>query len=172
MNARTIARWLAIATVVGAGITMIRELYSWEWHRALVAGTFTLIAEVALATSLILDRLAKAQSSNVTAPQDRQQRFADQLTATRPKSRDQFAWMRDPSRTNVFIPLLMGAGVVLSGMAWLVERLAARTTGRVADRRLARRLHRALPVPGDLVPRAAQPDHPALMPLLAPRRRQ
>ena len=63
MNGRTIARWIAVLTLLGAGITMLRELADWEWHRALVAGTFTLIAEVALATSLILDRLAKMPSA-------------------------------------------------------------------------------------------------------------
>jgi len=39
-----------------------------------------------------------------------------------------FAWLRDPDepadRFGVFIPILMGAGILLSGIAWLVERLA------------------------------------------------
>ena len=106
---------------------MIRELQTWEWHRAVVAGIFALIAEVALATSMILDRIAKASTP----------RLPDVRTASpsncrrRPSSRDHFAWLRDPSRTNVFIPLLMGAGVLLSGLAWLVERIAGRTAGRV-----------------------------------------
>jgi hypothetical protein len=65
----------------------------------------------------------------------------------------------------------MGAGVIVSGLAWLMERVASRTTGRHADKRLARRLATTLPVPGPLVPRAAQADHPALAPLLAPRPR-
>jgi hypothetical protein len=43
--------------------------------------------------------------------------------------RDQFTWLRDTqSRTSVFIPVLLGAGVILSGLAWLVERIA-RATG-------------------------------------------
>ena len=67
MNGRTIARWIAVLTLLGAGVTMLRELADWEWHRALVAGTFTLIAEVALATSLILDRLAKMPSATAGA---------------------------------------------------------------------------------------------------------
>ena len=32
------------------------------------------------------------------------------------------------SRTSVFIPVLLGAGVILSGLAWMVERIA-RATG-------------------------------------------
>jgi hypothetical protein len=39
-----------------------------------------------------------------------------------------FPWLRDPDepadRFGVFIPILMGAGILLSGIAWLVERLA------------------------------------------------
>jgi hypothetical protein len=171
MNGRTIARWIAVITLVGAGVTMLRELADWEWHRALVAGIFTLIAEVALATSLILDRLAK-QSTAVAAPPpvEREARFASQLAAARPRQ-DHFAWMREPSRVGVFVPLLMGAGVLMSGLAWLVERMSSRTTGRIADRRLARRITRLLPPAGPMVPRAAQVDHPALAPLLAPQPR-
>lgn len=169
MNIRTVARLVALATMLGAGVTMLRELQSWEWHRALVAGTFALMAEIALATSLILDRIGRPAVA-VAADNRREQRFADQLAAT-PTTNDHFAWLRNPSRTNVFIPLLMGAGVILSGVAWLVERLAGRTAGGSADRRLARQLHRTLPEPGPLVPRAPQPEHPALATLLAPQRR-
>ncbi len=63
MNVRTIARAIALITLLGAGITMIRELQTWEWHRAVVAGIFALIAEVALATSMILDRIGKAPAA-------------------------------------------------------------------------------------------------------------
>jgi hypothetical protein len=79
--------------------------------------------------------------------------------------------MREPSRVGVFVPLLMGAGVLMSGLAWLVERVSSRTTGRMADRRLARRITQLLPPGGPLVASSAQLDHPALAPLLAPRAR-
>ena len=172
MNGRTIARWIAVLTLLGAGVTMLRELADWEWHRALVAGTFTLIAEVALATSLILDRLAKMPSAAAATPStaEREDRFAARLGGAR-EHRDHFAWMRDPSRVGVFVPLLMGAGVLMSGLAWLVERVSSRSSGRIADRRLARRIARVLPEAGPLVPRRAQLDHPALVPMLAPRPR-
>ena len=39
-----------------------------------------------------------------------------------------FAWLRDPNQTNVFIPVLLGAGVLASGLAWLVERIARLTS--------------------------------------------
>jgi hypothetical protein len=40
----------------------------------------------------------------------------------------------------VFIPVLLGAGAVLSGLAWVVERVARATAGRSAETGLARDL--------------------------------
>jgi hypothetical protein len=40
----------------------------------------------------------------------------------------------------VFITFLIGGGVILSAVAWLVDRLAARTTTRVGEERLAAQL--------------------------------
>jgi len=53
-----------------------------------------------------------------------------------------FPWLRDPNepadRFGVFVPILMGAGILLSGAAWLVERFARAVSrsgarGRPAD---------------------------------------
>jgi hypothetical protein len=50
---------------------------------------------------------------------------------------------------NVFVPVLMGAGVLLSGIAWVVERLARATVTPVAERGLAAQLDGlALPAHG------------------------
>ena len=50
---------------------------------------------------------------------------------------------------NVFVPVLMGAGVLLSGVAWLVERIARATVTPVAERGLAAQLDGlALPTHG------------------------
>jgi hypothetical protein len=48
----------------------------------------------------------------------------------------------------VFIPVLLGAGALLSGLAWVVERLARATAGRAAEHGLAGRLA-ALDLPAD-----------------------
>ena len=45
-----------------------------------------------------------------------------------------------PEHSNVFIPVLLGAGAVLSGLAWIVERLAKATAGRAGEHGLARQL--------------------------------
>jgi hypothetical protein len=48
--------------------------------------------------------------------------------------RDHFAWLRDAqSRTSVFIPVLLGAGVLLSAAAWLVERIARASGSGTVD---------------------------------------
>ena len=57
-----------------------------------------------------------------------------------PAARRPFAWMGDPTQMNVFVPLLMGAGVLVSAVAWLVERMARATARPVLERDLTRRL--------------------------------
>lgn len=64
-----------------------------------------------------------------------------------------FAWLHDTSRTGVFIPVLLGAGMILSAIAWLVERLSGALAGATLDRRLADE------IPLDL-PLSDRPDRP------------
>src|SRR5690606_9578549 len=52
--------WLAgLTTLVTAAAYMIVSLNRWEWNRALFFGLIVLIAEVALATGLVLRKLAQ-----------------------------------------------------------------------------------------------------------------
>jgi hypothetical protein len=49
--------------------------------------------------------------------------------------------MREATRrSNVFITFLVGGGVIISTMAWLIDRIGARTAGHVGDQHLARHL--------------------------------
>ena len=69
------------------------------------------------------------------------QRVLRRLRQSTPPAVDRFAWLRSGSdRFSVFVPVLMGAGFVLSGLAWLVERLAHSTARPVLEDRLATRL--------------------------------
>ncbi|MGY0061691.1 hypothetical protein ACWY4P_35005 [Streptomyces sp. LZ34] len=59
--------------------------------------------------------------------------------------RPRFPWLDEPGdprtgRTHVFVPVLMVTGVVLSGLAWVVQRIAEATVRPGAERRLAGRL--------------------------------
>jgi hypothetical protein len=78
------------------------------------------------------------------------------LRATRPPAADRFGWLRETaSRANVFVTFLVGGGVIISGAAWLVDRVASQTATPGREHRLARRLGRiAYPPDGLLVDEA------------------
>jgi hypothetical protein len=63
------------------------------------------------------------------------------LNETRP-TRDRFAWMRESTgQMSVFITFLVGGGVILSGVAWIVDRVASKTSSPAGEERLARQLY-------------------------------
>jgi hypothetical protein len=61
-----------------------------------------------------------------------------------------------PESTNVFVPVLLGAGVIVSAIAWVVERLARATAGRNMERGLALQLDAIAP-PAELIASDADP---------------
>jgi len=135
---KTIAWLTGIGTALAALVYMVVSLNRWEWNRALFFGLIVLIAEVALATGLVLRRLTRLERANreVLDPMLR-----EILRANRPDRQDRFAWLKESaSQMNVFITFLVGGGIVLSGVAWIVDRVASTTAGAVGDQRLARRL--------------------------------
>jgi hypothetical protein len=142
--------WLtAVGTLVAAAAYMVVSLNRWQWNRALFFGLIVLIAEVGLATALVLRRLARLER---TSQAQLDPAVLAALRATRPPTRDRFAWLRDlPSQTNVFVTFLVGGGVLLSAAAWLVDRAASVTAAPARERRLARRLTAIAYPPGGLV---------------------
>jgi hypothetical protein len=133
--------WLAAtATLVVAAVYSIVSLHRWEWSRALYFGLVVLVAEVGLATALVLRRLGPARRP-AAAPADIDPRVLHRLRESRP-TRDRFQWLDpQPARLDVFITMLVGSGVLLSAAAWLVDRLAAHTTTPAGEVRLARQLN-------------------------------
>src|SRR5262245_29775261 len=117
---------------------MIVSLNRWEWNRALFFGLIVLIAEVGLATGLVLRRLARLE---YTAKHG-DPAVAKILRENRPPMPDRFAWLRDSTARdlNVFITFLVGGGVMISGIAWIVDRVASRSSSPIGDERLARQL--------------------------------
>jgi hypothetical protein len=160
VTARVLGRVLVVVVLVASGAYFLVYLYRWQWNRALVSGLFFVAAEIAVVASVVLRRLQ--------AVEDRIEELKDRpapspppaaLGAIRdsaPPPRDRFTWLRESSsRTNVFIPVLLGAGVLLSGVATVVERLAGATAKPVLEHRLAHRLQPlALPAGGLLGPAA------------------
>lgn len=171
MKVRLLVRTLLVATMLGSGGYVLLYLYRWEWNRALISGLFFLAAEGALLADGLAARLRRIEGElgelrrlRTTDPVEVERATAQasaQLAATRPAPADRFEWLRDSvTRSNVFVPFLMGAGVLLSALAWAVERVARLTAGPAMERRLAHRLAPLLYVPpeGGLVPVPVDPS--------------
>src|SRR5215218_2723188 len=131
-----IVGWLAVVgSLVSSLVFMVLSLNRWEWNRALFFGLIFLIAEVALGIALVLRRL-----SQIGVRPEPDQDAIVALRNARP-AHDRFAWLQSSSRDlHVFITFLVGAGAIVSALAWCIDRIAARTTTPVAEARLARRL--------------------------------
>ena len=123
-------------------------LHRWEWNRALVSGLMFLAAEVGLFGAIALEMLSRLRkevrsaTAAATAAASSRQVRPDVLARIResaPAPRNHFAWLSS-GRNNVFIPIILGAGVIASGLAWVVERIARMTTGKRLERDLAVRL--------------------------------
>ena len=145
MRAGRVAQLAALLVLIGSGVYLVVYLYRWEWNRALIAGMFFLIAEVGLGIALVLQRLQRIEARltvpAAASPAQISDEVLDRIRETAPAPRDHFSWLRSENQgMGVFVPVLMGAGVIASALAWLVERLARATAQPVLERGLAARL--------------------------------
>ncbi len=158
MNARRWGYVAAFLTVAASGAYFFVYLNRWEWNRALTAGVILLAAEIALFGALTLDhirRLRRTLTAHAQSQRDPDPNVLAHIRESAPRPRNQFAWLR-PDTTNVFVPILLGAGVVFSGIAWVMERVARATAARSMERGLAVRLG-SLALPQRLIVRDADP---------------
>jgi hypothetical protein len=146
-----LGRLLSAVVLLASGTYVFVYLVRWEWNRALIAGLFFLAAELALVADVLLARFARL-SNQIEQERTREQTtaLAARLRANRPDTPGPFAWLApDRDRLSVFLPVLIGAGVVLSAVAYLVEQLSRVTAVPVAEHELARGLATmALPAEG------------------------
>jgi hypothetical protein len=141
--------WLAgIGTLIGATVYMVVSLNRWEWNRALFFGLIVLIAEVGIATAIVYRKLTRIDR----APSYKNE-MLEVLHETRPVPPDRFAWLKEATRggPNVFITFIVGGGLIIAGIGWLVDRLAARTSTALAEERLAAELGSIAYPPGGLI---------------------
>ncbi|NGO73597.1 hypothetical protein [Streptomyces boncukensis] len=174
-----------IASLVGLGAAayLVVYLYRWEWQRALISGMLLLAIEgflIGMLMLLRLDRLERRLQDSDSRLDDVRRHLHG--TGVANPQRPPFAWLDATvrrgrtdlaDRTYVFIPVLVVAGAALSGVAWIVQKIAQMTSGG-AERRLAGRLvHLTAPPP------SSGPDAPGGLsgtslenrPAVAPRRR-
>lgn len=151
---KKIAWGLVLLTFLAAVFYSTLSLYRWEWTRALYFGMVALLAEVAIAAGVVLRRLTRVTERRVAEREELMR-----LLAQTREYPDRFAWLRPEqiaSRTNVFITMLVGGGVLLSGVAWIIDRVAGNTAGNMADQALASDLSSiAYPAGGLLVDEVA-----------------
>jgi hypothetical protein len=138
VSAKRLAYAVMTVVLVASGTYMFVYLYRWEWNRTLIAGIFFVAAEIGLVGAAILERLKKMESRMTSVAPEPPALAAIQETAPEPKAG--FKWLTSTDGMGVFVPVLMGAGFVVSGIAWLVERFAHATARPALERGLAWRL--------------------------------
>jgi hypothetical protein len=136
---RRIPLVILLLTLVASGFYVFLYLNRWEWTRALFVTMVFVTAEVALVGWLVIERIRRLEHRL------EDQRSADtvdpsvlmRLRQHRPEH-DRFAWLSESmTRTNVFITMVVGGGILLSGLAWVIDRIAGRTVSSGRERQLA-----------------------------------
>jgi hypothetical protein len=144
-----VAWWAAGATAVYCGVYTFVYLARWQWERAMFMGFGFLAAEIVLATLVVLRHLDSQRRERAS----RDEIDPEVLAHIRQSApvQQHFAWL-DPrsSQLNVFVTMLVASGVIVSGVAWVVEKIASNTSTRALEHRLARRIHSLAP-PDELV---------------------
>lgn len=143
-------RMLAWLVLLVSGAYLLIYLYRWEWNRAIVSGLFFIAAEVALATSMLLRRIQALEARGSAPAAD--PLVLERLRATPVAKPNPFDWLKPhANRLEVFVPVLLGAGAILSALAYVFERIAQATAVPAVDRGLASRLAALAPPRGGLV---------------------
>lgn len=153
--ARAVGLTVAGLVLVASGAYVLVDLARWEWNRAMLSALIFLSALVILTTASVLHSIRRLG-----------ERFAA-IEAVRPAAdvpgiigaantetiaARRFEWLeRPPDRLAVFVPVLLGAGMVLSLVAYVIERVAGALAGGSLDRRTADALQLDLPLGSGLV---------------------
>lgn len=129
-TAAAVGRAALLLVLAGSGGYVLLYLYRWEWQRAIIAGIFFLSSLIVLSTILILRRLDRIErQGSASAP--------PMVVAGQPTEHPTtFAWLEPRDTYGVFIPILLGFGVVVGIIAVAVERLASFVGGGAGVREL------------------------------------
>jgi H+/Cl- antiporter ClcA len=151
--------WLVgVVALLGSGGYLFVYIYRWEWHRALLVGTLFLATLVGLCTALVMRRLAAvAEQARSTSADQRPPGALERLRAA-PVQTQPFRWLSPEAldRSHIFIPVLLGGGFLVSGIAWLVERVAGSSARAGVEEELAAELEQVAFPATSLVPTDAE----------------
>lgn len=137
MRPGRIAILLGTVMLAVNGMYFFVYLWRWEWNRALIVGVLFLAVEVAMAAAAMIGRFRRLDARLEAIDP----KVLSRIRESAPPARDHFEWLSPGGgSTGVFVPLLIGVGVVASGLAWLVERVSRHTAGPALERGLAVRL--------------------------------
>jgi hypothetical protein len=157
MKPGRVAGLLGVVVLLATGLYFFVYLWRWEWNRALIAGILFVATEVAVAAVTVLNRLQRLDD-RLQSPDPA---VLARIREAAPPRRDHFEWLSPKSgQMGVFVPVLIGMGVVASGLAWLVERLAHATARPVLERGLASRLSALAWPAGGLLPTSGDDADP------------
>lgn len=149
--------WLiGFAGLLGSVGYLFVYIVRWQWNRALFSGIAFIAVLLVMGLAATLQRLSRIERR---LSEDRGGRGGSidtellaELRQTRPQ-RDHFAWLREQTtQANVFITVLLGGGAVVSGVAWLVGRIAESTTTADREQSLAADMSPLAFPDGGLVP--------------------
>lgn len=140
--ARVLLQAVGSVVLVVSGVYLLVYLYRWEWNRAMISGLFFVAAEVALVGSAMLRRVGRLERRL-----DDLGRATVTPTPEGDTTEGPFAWLRTDG-AEVFVPVLLGIGVVLSAFAYVIERIAGLTAGVTGEAGAGRRLRRLDSVAG------------------------
>lgn len=130
-----------LAVLIPSGAYIFVYLYRWEWNRALIAGLFFVAAEIGLMGAALFERMKRLEARMDQRPSGAEPVVLERILESRPLPRRPFAWLTERNdELNVFVPVLLGAGLVISALAWLVERIATLTARPLLERRLVEML--------------------------------
>ncbi|HEY7668104.1 MAG TPA: hypothetical protein VIE12_08270 [Actinomycetota bacterium] len=159
--ARILLLLLAWVVLLASGAYLLVYLYRWEWNRAVISGIFFIAAEVALASASLgrrtgrlearVERIEGSLREPAHRPGGRPSAPEEPAGAGEAEGGDRpFPWL-EPGSLSVFVPVLLGVGAILSGMAYVVERIARGVDPWGAERSVERRLANLQP-PASLLP--------------------
>jgi hypothetical protein len=156
---RLVSRLLMLSVLAVSGVYLIVYLYRWECNRDLISGLFLLAAEIAYVGSSLRGELRDLvdRVDALESPPGRRPRPPAVAPTARPARH--VDWLREAAsgQTNVFVPILLGAGVLLSAVAYVVERVAGVAARSPAARPPVGRLAGLRPPPGGLLGPAPPP---------------